>query len=317
MSFESNNEHNIFLLESTTESSFENVQFKGPKTVSDISAVDAFSCIKIDSTALLVSKNIIFDKCATSGTGFGMHINDKCNGVTLSNSKITTHYKGVLLGDAPINGGPTGVRISQNIFDDILAQGIDIDTVSMNVSAFNTFYSVGNNFAGSGSPFSTIVDINNANNISIGDMFERNDTDNATFARVFLNEKASTAFDLSKRFELGTYAREVGKVSTFMDNTASATTIFIVDLTDSHTNNNIGTFKMDYAIKRGNILRTGSIDVACNGGGSLTYNDSYSENASSGIVLSVTQSSNDVSVKYTASNTGNNATLSYSLVRLY
>jgi hypothetical protein len=248
-----------------------------------------------------------------------MQVNDKCNGITLSNSRLSTHYKGVVLGDAPMDGGPTGVRISSNIFDDIMAQGIDINTVSMNVSAFNAFYDVGNNFLGAGNPFSTIIDISNANNISIGDMFERNDIDTVTYQRISINENASTAFDLSKKIVLGTYAREVGKVATMLDNTAVATTVVTMDLTDTHTNVNIGTFKMDYAIKRDGTVRTGSINIACDGNapGSLTYNESYNENIASGIVFSVTQTGTDVSVKYTTTNTGNNATLSYSLVRLY
>ena len=319
MGFESTSNNDIFLLESTTNSSFENISFVGPKTVSTLSASDDKSCIKIQGTTTLIPKNLSFNNCVTHGTGFGMNINSKTNAITLSNSSLSSHYKGVLLGDAPVNGGPTGTRISQNMFDDILAQGIDIDTVSKNISAFNVFYDVGNNFNGAGNPFSTVIDIANADNVSIGDMFERNDADSVTYQRISMNENASIAFDLSKKIVLGTYAREVGKIAPLTDNTAVAATIFTVDLTDTHTNVNIGTFKMDYAIKRDGVVRTGSINIACDGGtpGSLTYNESYNENAVSGITFSVTQSGTDVSVNYTASNTGNNATLSYSLERLY
>ena len=319
MGFETTADNDVFLLESVTNSSFENVSLKGPETTSTLTTADNKACIRIQGTLLMVPKNITFNNCVTSGTGFGVQINDKCNGITLSNSRLSSHYKGVVLGDVPIDGGPTGVRISQNIFDDIMGQGIDINAVSMNISAFNAFYDVGNNFRGAGNPFSTIIDISNADNISIGDMFERNDTDTVAYQRISMNENASTAFDLSKKIVLGTYAREVGKVATLSDNTAVATSIFTVDLTDTHTNVNIGTFKMDYAIKRDGVVRTGSINIACDGGapGSLTYNEAYNENAVSGVVFSVTQSATDVSVKYTSSNTGTNATLSYSLVRLY
>jgi len=148
-------------------------------------------------------------------------------------------------------------------------------------------------------------------------MFERNDADAVTYQRISLNENASTAFDLSKKIVLGTYAREVGKVATLTDNTAVATTVFTIDLTDTHTNVDIGSFKMDYALKRNGILRTGSINIACDGSSSLTYSEAYDENAVSGIIFTVTQSGTDVSVKYTASNTGTNATLSYSIERLY
>jgi hypothetical protein len=319
MGFESNSTNDIFLLESITNSSFVNVSFAGPKTNTTILASDNKACIRVQGTTLLSPNNITFNNCTTRGTGFGMQINDKCKGITLSNSRLTTHYKGVILGDSPVDGGPTGVRISQNIFDDILAQGIDINTVSMNVSAFNAFYDVGNNFLGASNPFSTIINISNADNVSIGDMFERNDADSVIYQRISLNETAAIAFDLSKKIVLGTYAREVGKIATLTNNTAVATAIVEIDLTDTHTNVNLGTFKMDYAIKRDGIVRTGSLNIACDGGtpGLLTYDESYNENAVSGIVFSVTQTGTDVSVKYTATNTGDNATLSYSIERLY
>ena len=318
MGFESTSDNDIFLLESTTNSSFENISLKGPKTTTTLSSSDDKACIKIQGTTLLVPVNITFNNCTTYGTGFGMQINDKCNGVTLSNGNLSSHYMGVVLGDVPIDGGPNGVCITQNIFDNILSHGIDINSVSMNVSAFNTFYDVGNQFNGSGNPFSTIIDISNADNVSIGDMFERDDIDNVSQPRIFLNESASTAFDLSKKIVLGTYSRDVGKVVSLTNNTAVASTIFTVDLTDTHTLTNIGTFNMDYAIKRDGIVRNGTLCISCDGGtpGSLSYDESYNENALSGVVLSVTQTGTNVSVKYTTTNTVD-ATLSYSVVRLY
>jgi hypothetical protein len=318
MSFESTVSHNILLVESASESSFDNVQFKGPLLTSTISASDAFSCIKINGTALLSSTNVIFNKCATSGTGFGLHINFKCSGITLSDSKISTHYKGVMLGDAPESGGPNGVRITQNVFTDIHSEGIDIGAVSMNVSAFNTFMDVGNHFSGVGSPVTSVIRINNDNNLSIGDMFERNDVDNVVSPRIQLNENASIAFDMGK-IELGTYVREVGKTLVLTDNTALATTLFVVDLTDSHTSVNIGSFVMNYSINRNGALRTGVITISSDGNvpASLSYNDNYTSNSSTGVILMVSQNANNVSIKYTSSNTGNSGVISYSISRLY
>lgn len=319
MTFESTSNHDILLLEGVTNSSFEMVHLKGPRTTSVIEsdiAGNIHSCIQIDSVASITPKNITFDKCATSGTGYAMHVNDKCNGITLSNSNISEHYKGVLLGDVPVSGGPTGVRVVQNIFNDIYGEGIEIGAISMNISAFNMFYDVGTHYGGIGAAVDHVIDIGNENNISIGDMFERNDADDVTSSRVFLNEKAAFSFDLSKKIELGTYVREVGKIVTLLDNTALSV-VFQVNLTASNTSNNIGGFDIDYSIKRNNTLRNGTLNVSVDGGGSLTYNDSYVENASTGIVLSVTQSGTNVSVKYVSTNNGHNATFSYSIARLY
>ena len=148
-------------------------------------------------------------------------------------------------------------------------------------------------------------------------MFERNDADNVTFPRIYLNESASIAFDLSNKIEVGTYVREVGKIATLADNTLSATAIFTFNLEDSNTLHDIGSFKMDYALKRGGIARTGTINITNAGSGTLTYDESYTENSASGVVFTVTQALKVVTVKYTTTNTGNNVTLSYSLTRLY
>ena len=318
MGFESTVDTNsVFILENITNSSFSNISLVGPETISTIgTSVSPHACIRVKGNALLPSKNIVFDNCNTSGTRYGMYIDDVCNGLTLSNSKLHIHYKGVRL----VNGNVSGVRIVQNVFDDIYDQGISFGgTVRMNVSAFNMFYDVGNYLNGVVNPETVIIDIDNADNVSMGDMFERNDASNAIHQRISLNETASIAFDLGNKIVLGTYAREVGKTTTLMDGTLTSASMFVVDLTNTHTNSNTGTFKMDYAIERNGTVRTGSIDIACDGGtpGSLTYNEAYTENAISGIAFSVTQSTNDVSVKYTSTTNGHNAKLSYSIVRLY
>jgi hypothetical protein len=52
------------------------------------------------------------------------------------------------------------------------------------------------------------------------------------------------------------------------------------------------------------------------GGGVLTYTDDFNENISTGITLSVTQSLDTISVKYTSTSTGNNAQMTYSVTHL-
>jgi len=317
MSIETTEDNHILLIESAVDCSFEDMLFKGPKTTSSITASDDKACIIVLGTSILYPKNINFNRVTTEGTGYGFYANDKCRGITLSNSRIHTHYKGVRLGETPENNGPTGVRIQQCVFDDIHSQGIQIGAVSYNISAYNIFYDVGNTFNGSGSPSSTIIDIANADNVSIGDLFERDDTDNASYQRIFLTEKASIGMDGAQGLQLGTHSYGVGQVATLTDNTSSATTIFTIDLTNTHTNVDIACFRMNYSLIRNGNHRMGSIDIASDGSASVTYSEDYTENTTTGITFSVTQSSDDVSVKYTTTSTGQNATLSYSIEKLY
>ena len=48
----------------------------------------------------------------------------------------------------------------------------------------------------------------------------------------------------------------------------------------------------------------------------LTFNDSFSENTSTGVTLSVSQVGSDVTVEYSSTNTGLAGTLTYSLAHL-
>jgi hypothetical protein len=52
-------------------------------------------------------------------------------------------------------------------------QGIVIENVGNNCSAYNSFYDVGNHFLGTANPATAVIDIDGINNVSVGDMFER------------------------------------------------------------------------------------------------------------------------------------------------
>jgi hypothetical protein len=304
-------------VEQATECYFDSVHFVGVGTTANITAADADAAISIRSTAAITTKNITFDKCSTSGTGFGLELSQGARGITFSNGQFDTHYKGVILSDGAALGSPTGVRISQNTFDDILAQGIEFGTsTTLNISAFNAFYDVGNTFGGAAA--FTIVDILNGNNASYGDMFERLDADNVGFPRIELNETGSIGFDSSNKIELGTYVRDVGRVTTLADATGPVAA-FTVDLLDSTTlNASLNAFNINYTIERGDEIRTGVINVAStSGANTISYNDTFTSNVASTVTLAVTQTGTDVSLNYTTTATGTAATLSYSIVRLY
>lgn len=325
LTFTTTEKHSLSLLyvENASECFFDSVHFMSAGTTSTIDATSADVSIKVISEAATVSSNISFDKCLTSGSGYGIFIDYNCKGITYSNGTFNTHYKGVVLGDTPVSGGPTGVRISQNTFDNIYAEGISIDpnftsTVSMNISAFNTFYDVGNKFGAT--PFYSNINIGNKNNASYGDMFERTDAHNITIPRIQLNDKGSIAFDLSNRIELGSFTRDVGKVLTLTAGTSAS--VFTLDIEESPRGANIGAFNIEYTIKRGNATRSGVINVITDVSGAtaseLSFNEVYSENSTlqTNVVFSVAQSSNIVTLTHTTT-AGTNPALSYSVTRLY
>jgi len=320
MGFETAEDNDVMLIESAKNILFSDVSLKGPLTTSTLTSSDDKACIRLLSTTLLVNENCTFNSVVMEGTGFGVYTKHDAKSINLNNCSLSTHYKGVVLGDSALpsgHTGPKGFRIQQCLFDDIHSQGVEMLSVSKNITAFNIFYDVANQFNGTGNPTATIIDIDTADNVSIGDMFERNDTDNESFQRIYLNESQSIAYDGGRQLQIGTMLLDAGKTATLSDNTSSATTFATISLDNTHLTNNIANFNVNYSLKRDGIYRSGQLRIVSNGGHTLSYSEDYEENTSSGINFSVTQTTNDVFLKYTSTSTGQSATVSYTIERLY
>ena len=309
----------VFLVQDAYNCTFKNVGFFGPLLQADLTTEGDFTnCVAFASTPNLVCDQIVFDTCTFKGTVYGASTDQQLKGVTFSNSTFDTLYRGISLGTGtPVLGGPTGVRIVGNVFDHIYAEGVVFGDVSLNATGHNVFYDVGNHFGGTTTPYTAVVDIQSDNNVSISDLFQRADayagssTPGTAYPRITLNNTQSIATTNGVETQQGTYARQSGTVATLLDNTVSATTIFTVNASV------VTSFNVQYSIKRGTAYRTGVISVTSAGGGTLTYTDEYSENQVTGIVLTVTQVTNTVSIQYTAtSSSSTNASFSYSVTNL-
>lgn len=315
MTFQTGPVTDVFLVEDAVQCYFDSVNFVGPLTASDIisnGATDDVAAVRFASTTILVCNAITFDKCGFSGLTYGINTDQEISSVTVSNGRFDTLYQGILLGTGtPVNGGPTGFRTIGNFFDTIYGQGVIYDDVSLNVSAYNIFYDVGNEFQGSGNPVTAVVEFGNDNNASINDQFERTDTDANIVSRVVITGATTNT---GTQIQLGRYARLTGRTATLNNNTGSASTVF------SFGESQATSFSMDYTIVRGTFYRHGRMDVVSyntgDSSGSLTYSDDYSENADTGITLSAVQSGNDVLVRYTSTSLGSDAILTYSISHL-
>lgn len=311
MSFETTEPSmDVLLVEKLNQGYFDSVNFTGPLVEADLSdALDDTKGIVLESSTALVTKQITFDKVKVSGFTYGLYDNYNVEGVTFSNGTFDTLYRGVVLGAAPVNGGPQGVRILHNLFDNISAQGIQMGAVGYNASAFNFFQDVGNDFNGAGNPATTIISIGNSNNLSYGDLFLRTDADDESFKRIELNDHQSVALTTTK-LEMGNYERTIGYVTTLVDNTSTAAAIFSLD------RDRVSAYEINYSIKRGDAVRTGSFKGTLGfGSNTATTDEEYNESAATGVTFSVSESSGTLSFKYTTTSTGTDATFTYSIVK--
>jgi hypothetical protein len=304
----------VFLVQDATNCVFQNVGFRGTSTQAQlISDANDSVGVSFASTPSLVCEQITFNDCVFSGLVWGINTDQQTKGVTVTTSRFDTLYRGIVLGSAAVtNGGPTGTRIMGNLFDNIYAEGIIFGSnlvLAINASGHNIFYDVGNHFTGStGTPFTSIISIQSNNNVSISDLFERTDTFATTYPRVDLNNTASIASTNGSQLSLGSYTRESGQTEILTNNDSGV--VFELNATQ------VPAFRVDYTIVRTFAYRTGTIVVATDIGDSsagLDVTDDFVENNTTGVVLSVNQSGDTVSLDYSTTNLGTNATITYSI----
>jgi hypothetical protein len=308
---------------------FDSVAVQGPQTGAALSTTtNNTGAVRWDSTASLISNNVTWNNCTFDGFTYGSDTNEQIEGVTFSNNKFINLHQGINLGGVSVvNGGATGVRVVQNIFDEIYAEGVVFNNVSLNCTAYNTFYDVGNHLNGVGNPAEPIIDINANNNVSVGDRFVRNNSQSVLYPRIALNNTNTMSMSenvsgvifyqlgvedttVSNSLDLGTYQRIAGIADTLADNTTG--NLFVT------SNSAISSFKMDYTIRRAALRRTGTLTVVCNDGAAsgFSYTDDFSQNGDTGITLTPTDNTTDTLVRYTSTSTGSTGTIKYSITNL-
>lgn len=299
MAFSTEKVSDIFLIEDTEQVYVQSCNFYGPYTTATLtSSADDVACVRFNSSLSLVTNHVTFDGCRFSGMIYGTACDKQIQGIVFVNSKFDTLYQGAVFGTGTVeNGGAVGVRLTQNTFDMISYEGIIFGNIQNNVSGYNIFLDVGNEFQGSGSPASAIIEIQNNNNVSVGDMFERNDTDNAIHPRIELNNYQAWALDKGERYKFGSYNREAGG-SQFLYNAAVDTEIFNVPVAQVN-----GAFIMEYRYQDAitSYIRYGRMTVVGeDGSGTLAFNDDFVENSAIGFTLTPSMSGSNIVMSYLA-----------------
>jgi len=297
----------VFLVDSAENCSFTGVTFVGPRTTTTLTTnSNAIRGVSFNSTPILICNAITFDRCVFSGTTYAVETNEQIQGITVSNSKLETLYQGIVLGKTtPVLGGPTGFRVVNNFFNSIYAEGIDFGAISLNATGHNIFYDVGNHFNGTTNPETPVINFDGANNISIGDMFERGDAYADVHQRIDLNDTGSIGIVNGKQIQMGTHVIETGQKAVLTDDTTDA--LFSFDATIA------AGVQVTYTARRDTGVRVGTFRVTAEDGASVAYDDDYTANEDISLTLTASQTGDIVTVDYTTLSTGLDGTISYSI----
>ena len=295
-----------------------NVNIAGTLTTADLTTTaNATVAVEFSSTASLPCTQIEFNGFAFSGFTYGVNTAQQIKSALFTGGSFDTLYQGILLGGASLsNGGAQGVRITNNIFDNIYEEGVYFYGVGMNATGYNIFYDVGNHFNGAGNPASAVMTIDSASNVSMGDMFQRSLAQAAVYPRIKLYNIATStipaaiAIDNSAQIQMGSFIRETGQQATITAG-ATNTTLFTVNTVF------IKAFKMEYTIVVDTSVRTGTMTIVNDpddsAGDTLQSVDDYVENSTTDVTLSVTDVDGTITVSYAAGRAG---LIYYSLTHL-
>lgn len=322
----------ICLIQNATNCRFQSVTFTGAsnKTTLTTDANASFG-VGFQSSGSLICQQITFDSCVFTGLVWGVYSNtfkppvgqiesQEVRGLTVTASRFDTLYRGVVLTNtfavAPPGPGATGARITGNLFDNIYKEGILFGAVSLNASGHNIFYDVGNHFSGStGTPETSIISIEDNNNISISDMFERPDSFAKVFPRINLNNTLSIATTNGSQLSVGALNVLSGNSIVLLANTGNAAgnsvSIFSAD------NAQLKAFEFVYTAQVGSAYRKGTMVIAerFSSNSIPVFTDDFVQNdpITSNVILSVTQDNSNIQVKYNTLNLGIDGTISYSV----
>jgi len=309
---------------------FDCVAFEGNGTAATLTtATLATAGVSFANQGSYVCTNIVWNNCVFTKMAWGVNTDEAVEGVTVSNSRFDTLFQGVYLGNVVAPAvGPTGVRIVQNMFDNIYGEGITIVNCSLNATAYNTFYEVGNSFNGQTNPVTPVIDLDATNNVSVGDMFERTTQySTALHPRIALNNKNNIALGmnvnnielyqsnvidltLANQLSVGTYNRIAG----IRDTVANNVTANLAYVNGTY----ISSLRMDYTIVRADLRRTGQMVVvkgqAATGTG-FAFTDDFVENGATGVTLTAAADGANVRITYTSTNTVS-GTIDYSITNL-
>jgi len=262
LTFENITNNSVFLVDQGNDITFQNVGFLGDRTPATNTAPNNnTSGLEIISTAANRSKSIRLDQCLFYGISNGIVINDDVRGVSATATRFDNLYNGVLLGEQTSSTaiGPSATIISSSIFDNIYNIGFAVrGNSARNISANNVYLDVGNNLQGADQPSTHIISFATANNVSIGDMFERSDDNSLVhdFERVHFGNNNNISVENGVVLRLGSKSQVAGQQFEMTVDTLVETITPIVFDNGHHR-----AVTVNYNIVRGDNVRVGKLNI--------------------------------------------------------
>ena len=302
MTFYNSVGNNVLALDYATNSQFINCEFKADLTAPVTSGTDA--CVTIRGSSSYPTRNVIFSGCYFKASKVGVRAdNDNYTSqINFHDCEFNTLYQGLKLGTASV--GPTSVRLVSSYLASITDIGFYVLAgSSKNISSHNYYNGVG----GTSPATNAVIKFVSSGNISFGDVFTRSAADELIYPTIDVGATTNMGLVVDRYLAHGKYRQGPGLTATLSDNQSVATSSTV---TFAATNL---TTEIYYSITRGTKTRHGVFRIVSDTNGT-SYSDDYEENNGDiGVTLSAVFSGGTITLKYTTTNTGADATLRYSV----
>lgn len=251
-----------------------------------------------------------FNRCDFRRANKAFIVDAEVNNIVLDKCNFQQLYQGVVVGENVVGNGPAGVKVNNCLFNNIHHSAIKVIAVKDFVSSFNTFkVKNASGTTGVGGPIAPVIDINSDNNYSIGDSFERNNTDAAVHARIETNNKRVYGLVAGEHIVYGTHYQQPGVQEALSDNISTPTNTTI-DFNEAVVTNN----RIYFTVDRGTASATGSLTVTGSNTGGYSLDEERVENADVGVGFTINATTG--TVQYTSTSTGTAPTLHYRIETL-
>ena len=313
LTFSANNLNiDVFIINSTRYASFYRVGFDGGSATTPATVGSQKATLKIFSTPITHTKNVIFDDCEFTGLNYAAILDDDMENVVFDKCTFKKLYVGLKIGENTLGSGPSiygprGLRITNSLFDEIHNSAVVNYQFAKITSAFNTYLDVGNQSLGTATY--PVIAFSNGGNASVYDVFARTNLEDATSPRVSYGSTKSIFIEPELGVFVGKKQIQAGSVITLLDNVSSNTNTGITFTVTQKTQ------KINYIATRGTGVRSGTLEVTATATG-ITYSDTFTENGVDiGLTLTAIVSGSDVNVRYATTSVSDNITFSYSVER--
>lgn len=300
----------VFSIDSAHSVTFKNVKFSGGLIDPPTTTGAQKAAIRINSSAINHSKNIVFENCEFTETNYAVIVDNDMENIVFDKCFFRKLYMGLKVGEDTTGLtnstiGPLGLRITNSLFDQIFYSAIHSYRTAKITSAFNTYLDVGNQYTGS--PIYPVINFEQLGGASICDSFAR--SDNESIPRVSYTNTKTIFIEPSQGVFIGKRQMVAGNSVTLLDNIPTVT---ISGISFSLTQK---TQKLHYIATRNTGVRSGILEITATSAG-ITCSDTFTENGVDiGLTLSATISGSNVIINYVTTNTGSDVVFSYSVDR--